>query len=66
MNFPLEHNNPFREKLVDNLKEDVKNYAATEKTNLTDNRINNLMSKFNTSIGRMKDTYQGKITQNKG
>ena len=65
MHLPMEQNNTFRDRLVDNLKEDVKNYNSMEKTNLTDHRINSLMSKFNTSISRMKGTQNGSITSDK-
>jgi hypothetical protein len=44
----------------------VKNYNSVEKTNLTDHRINNLLSKFNSSISRMKHSKDGSIAKEKG
>ena len=56
MNLPIQHNNSCREALVDNLKEDVKNYKRTTNTDISDHNINRLLSKFNTSVSRMRQT----------
>ena len=65
MNMPVEHNNPCRQALVDNLKEDVKNYQKTVNTDISDHNINILLAKFNTSVSRMKHANDSHIPSDK-
>jgi hypothetical protein len=65
MNLPVEHNNPCREALVDNLKEDVKNYKKTVNTDISDHNINTLLAKFNTGVSRMRQSKNSHIPADK-
>jgi hypothetical protein len=66
LNLPISHDNPFRERQVDKLKENLANFQSLPfKTDLTDQSINRLMSKFNTAVSRMKQRTDGVITKGK-